>query len=130
MMGKITALYAGLNAVVMFALALHVVRQRWRAKVGIGDGGDADLARAVRAHGNNIEYVPYVLVLLLCLEFGQWPAWLVHALGLALTIGRVAHGIGLNQSQGTSPGRALGMVLTWSTLLIAAVLNIWRWIGG
>lgn len=130
MMGKITALYAGLNAILMLVLALYVVRQRVRAKVGIGDGGDAGLARAVRAHGNNIEYVPIVLVLLLCLELGLWPVWLIHALGLALTIGRVAHGIGLNQSQGTSPGRALGMTLTWGTLLIAALLNIWRWIGG
>lgn len=130
MMGKITALYAGLNAIVMLALALYVVRQRWRAKVGIGDGGDPGLARAARAHGNNIEYVPYILLLLLCLEFGAWPAWLIHALGLALTVGRVAHGIGLNQFHGTSPGRAIGMALTWITLLIAALLNIWRWIGG
>jgi uncharacterized membrane protein YecN with MAPEG domain len=126
MLPKITALYAALNAVIMIALALLVVRQRGRAKAGIGDKGDPQLALAIRAHGNNVEYVPYALILLLLVELGAWPAWVVHALGLALTAGRVAHGYGLSRSAGTSPGRALGMLCTWGMILVAAVLNLAR----
>ena len=125
-MGRITALYAGLNALIMLVLALNVVRGRWRAKAGIGDGGDTTLGRAIRAHGNNTEYVPILLLLLLGLEFGAWPAWLLHAFGIAVTAGRVTHGIGLNRSSGTSPGRAIGMLTAWIAMLIGAVLNIWR----
>ena len=128
-MGRITALYAGLNALIMLALALNVVRGRTRAKVGLGDGGDAGLTRAIRAHGNNIEYVPILLLLLLGLEFGAWPAWLLHTLGLAFTVGRVTHAIGLNQTSGTSIGRAIGMLTAWIGMLIAAALNIWRFIA-
>jgi len=129
-MGRITALYAGLNALIMLALAIYVVRERMRAKVGIGDGGDPGLARSIRAHGNNIEYVPIVLLLVLLLELGGSSPWLVHALGLALTIGRAAHGVGLNQSEGPSVGRAVGVTATWGVMLIAALLLIWRFFSG
>jgi len=121
---KITALYAALNAVIMMVLALLVVRQRARAKAGIGDKGDPQLALAIRAHGNNAEYVPYALILLLLVELGQWPAWVVHTLGLVLTVGRVAHGYGLSRSSGTSPGRALGVLCTWVMILVAAALSL------
>jgi uncharacterized protein len=121
---KITALYAALNAAIMIVLALLVVRQRARTKAGIGDKGDPELALAIRAHGNNAEYVPYALILLLLVELGAWPAWVVHALGLVLTVGRVAHGYGLSRSAGTSPGRALGMLCTWVMILVAAALSL------
>jgi uncharacterized membrane protein YecN with MAPEG domain len=126
MLPKITALYASLNAIVMMVLAVLVVRHRWRARVGLGDGGDAALARAVRAHGNNVEYVPYALVLLLLLELGQFPLWALHALGLALTLGRIAHGYGLSRSDRESVGRAAGVIMTWLVMLIAAGMNLWR----
>ena len=126
MLPKITALYAALNALIMIALALLVVRQRGRAKVGIGDKGDHELALAIRAHGNNVEYVPYALVLLLLVELGAWPAWVVHTLGLVLTVGRIAHGYGISRSAGTSPGRAVGMLCTWGMILVAAALNLIR----
>lgn len=129
MIPTVTALYAGLNALIMMALALLVVRHRWRAKAGIGDAGDPGLARAIRAHGNNTEYVPYALVLLLLLELGAWPAWVLHALGIALTVGRAAHGYGLSRTERTSSGRAVGMLCTWLVILTAALLNLWRALG-
>jgi uncharacterized protein len=128
-MPKITALYAALNAVVMIVLAVQVVRHRMRARVGIGDGGDAGLSRAIRAHGNNVEFVPYALVLLLLLELGQYPAWTIHALGTALTLGRLAHGYGLSNSERESIGRASGVTLTWLVILVAAGMNLWRFVA-
>lgn len=120
----ITALYAGLNALIALALAVLVVRQRLRHEVGIGDGGHPALAQAQRAHANNAEYVPIVLILLGVLEANGAPAALLEGLGTALTLGRLAHGWGLSRAAGRSPGRAVGMVLTWGAMGIAAALAV------
>jgi uncharacterized membrane protein YecN with MAPEG domain len=49
---------------------------------------------------------------------------LVHILGIALTVGRVLHGVGLNMSSGASFGRGAGILLTWMALLVGAVAAI------
>lgn len=118
---QIVALYAGLNALILLLLSLWVTRARRSHKVLIGDGGNPALLRAQRAHGNAAEYIPIVLVLLLALAGLKASGLLLHAIGLALTFGRVLHGIGLNTSSNLSVGRALGMVLTWAALLVGAV---------
>jgi len=43
---KITAIYAGLNGIILLVLAIRVARQRGIAKVGLGTGGDAALSPA------------------------------------------------------------------------------------
>lgn len=117
---QVFALYAALNGLIALGLAVLAVRARRRAKVGLGDGGDAALLQAQRAHGNAAEYVPLVLVLLLALTLVQAPAALLHGIGGGLAFGRVLHAIGLYQSSGASVGRMLGILLTWAALLVAA----------
>jgi uncharacterized membrane protein YecN with MAPEG domain len=55
-MPAIAALYAGLIALMLLVLAIPVSRLRHSLKVGLGDGGDARLARAIRAHANTVEW--------------------------------------------------------------------------
>lgn len=118
---KITAFYAGLNALIMLTLALMVVRARRKTGVGLGhDEPSAELLRAGRAHANNVEYVPMALILIAILELAQMPALFLHLLGGMLTVGRVAHAWGLSQSGENSPGRSAGIVLTWLSFLTAA----------
>ena len=64
----ITGLYAALCALLILALSFRIAGLRRRLKVGIGDGGDAGLARAIRAQANAVEYVPLMLVMLLVAE--------------------------------------------------------------
>lgn len=116
-----TLLYAGLNALVSFALAFRVGQQRMKSNVIFGDGGNPDLQRAIRAHANNVEYVPLTLVLIGLLELAGQPAWAIHALGAGLFLGRVLHGLGLSTSEESTPGRFYGILLTWLTLLVSAV---------
>ena len=123
MIGKITALYAGLLALLLVALSIGVIRLRWRYRQGLGDGGHRALARSVRVHGNFIEYAPLGLILVGLLELAGVPAWMVHALGMALVLGRVAHGWGLSQSDGPSVGRAIGMFLTFAVLILDREAN-------
>lgn len=123
----IVALYAGLNGLIALVLALLVVRQRHRSKVNLGTGGDPALERATRAHANFAEYVPLILLLLLILEIDRTKPWVLHVLGIALTVGRVLHGWGL--STGASGARSGGIALTWLALLVALVIAIVQGIG-
>ena len=69
----ITALYAGLLALLFLALSINVIRYRRGEQVSLGDGGKRKLARGIRAHGNFAEYVPLVLVLMSIAELSQAP---------------------------------------------------------
>jgi len=108
---------------------LLVVRARQRHKVLIGDGGNAELLRAQRAHGNAIEYVPLILILLLTLASLKASLILIHVIGGLLTFGRILHAIGLSRSSGVSIGRAGGSLLTWIAMLIAIVACLFYALG-
>lgn len=118
---KITALYAGLNGLILLVLAIRVARQRGRSQVGLGTGGDATLERAIRIHGNAVESIPIVLILLGLAEACGSSPILLHGIGLALTLGRLFHIWGLTQTSGVSLGRVAGMSLTWLALAAGAV---------
>jgi uncharacterized membrane protein YecN with MAPEG domain len=102
-------------------LTLRVIGQRRGAGVGIGDGGDARLARAIRAHGNFAENAPFAIGSYTLLGLAGASAWLIHVLGIVFLVGRVAHAAGLSQHEGASVGRFIGMVLAGVVLCVAAV---------
>ena len=126
-----TLFYAGLTGLLLLVLSMRVVALRRRHHVGVGSGDKPDLELAVRCHANFCEYVPLALILLLTLELsGAVAGWLLHALGIALVVGRVLHGFfGLNRSAGTTQGRFIGTLLTWLMLLVAALIAIWIGLG-
>ena len=114
--------YAALNAVIMLALSMLVVRARVATQTEIGDGGKPQMAAPLRAHANNAEYVPMALLLMwgLATPLGA-SIWLIHGVGIPLTLGRLCHAIGLSRSTGTSVMRFLGMVLTWIAYIVGIV---------
>jgi uncharacterized membrane protein YecN with MAPEG domain len=117
--------FAGLHALLLFALSLQVSLWRSRARIWRGDGGDAELARWIRVQGNFIEYVPLVLLLLALLEISGAPrAWLLAG-GSALFVGRVLHAWGLSRPSGGLIGRIVGIALTWAVLFGSALGAIW-----
>jgi hypothetical protein len=119
-----TSLYIGLCGLVLIALSIRVIKLRWRHRVGLGDGGHEDLARAVRVHANFIEFAPLALLSIAGVEVAGFPVWLVHTLGAVFVAGRLLHAQGLMQSVGTSFGRGAGMLLTFGVLLAASALCI------
>ncbi len=128
---SLTLLYAGLSGLLLLALSFQVVGLRRKHRVGLGTGDHPALERAVRVHANFCEYVPIALLLLLVLELGAaLPAWLLHALGIMLIVGRVLHAAGLSRSAGTSTGRFVGTLLTWLMILVSALLAVGIAIGG
>ncbi len=113
----VTALYAGTLSLVYVALAARVIRRRMARKISIGSGGDPDLERAARVHANFAEYVPLALVLLLLSELSGEPRALLHAAGLVLVAGRLAHIVGLSTPRGRGAFRTGGMAATFTVLV-------------
>ena len=112
---RITGLYAAILALIVVILAIRVTLRRRAVRVGIGNGGDAVLAQRIRVHANAAEYVPL-----------QTQPLLLHVFGCTLIAGRLVHAYGLSSSAGLSPGRAVGMVLTWAVIALMALLLIWQ----
>lgn len=123
----ITGIYAALAAILVLVLALRVSAIRHGKRVGVGDGGDHDIVRRVRAHANAIENLPLALVLLLVLELNQTQALWLHVFGCVLILGRVLHAIAMSVNSGASTGRFLGSLLTWLAMFAMAVLLLWQW---
>jgi len=124
-MPTITLLLASLHVLMLLALLAPISRYRYRARIGIGDGGDPLLQRRVRVHANFIEYVPIALLMLALLELAGLSAIALWILGGALLLGRVMHAIGFSRQSGYSFGRFWGTALTWTVLLSMALAGLW-----
>lgn len=122
----VTTLWTALIALWVLLLMLVVVRLRWTRRVGLGDGGDKDLTKAIRIHGNAIETMPIALLLMLGYELGGGLPWLLHVCGATLLASRVLHASGLRRSSGSSAGRMLGSILWATVVVVLAVLIIAR----
>jgi uncharacterized membrane protein YecN with MAPEG domain len=124
---NITALYAAALALILIVLSVRVIAVRRRLRIAVGDGGDDMLARRIRAQGNFTEYVPLALILMLSSEVAGAPAWMLHALGVALVVGRATHAWSL--SAHSIPGRTIGMTLTFIVLVGGAVMAVAAAVG-
>jgi uncharacterized protein len=114
-----TYTYLGILAILYFIISVYVIRLRWKFKVGIGDGGQVELAQAMASHHNFASYVPWLGLLLVCLELSGAGKSLIHFYGSCLVLGRLSHFIGLNfaEKSGNLRPRQLGMTLTFIPLL-------------
>jgi uncharacterized membrane protein YecN with MAPEG domain len=123
-MPLISALYTGIFALLLVALALLVSRRRRTMGIGLGAGGDAQLERAIRVHANAVEWGLPVLLLLLIAEENRASPLLLHVCGIAFILARLMHAAGLSRSSGQSVGRFAGIGLTWLVLTVLAVWNV------
>lgn len=123
----ITVFYGSLSVLLVLYLAFKVIRLRNVHQVAIGDGGHKDLQLAIRAHANLMEYLPLCLLLLFMLETAGIHGGLIHILGSVLLLGRVIHAYSIPAR--IIKLRVLGMVMTFSVLLVAAVTGVGRVLG-
>lgn len=115
-----TALFAGLNALILFWLAIETIKRRRSQKISVLDGGDARMAELMRAHANAAEFIPIFLICMAVVESLGAPWFVLFALGIAFTAGRALHGFHFVTGREDYTWRKLGMHLTlWPLLLIA-----------
>ena len=117
--------YAAINALLILVLGVLVVRARVKTQTDIGDGGKPQMAGPLRAHANSSEWTPVALILIWALCPLGGSIWLIHGVGLPLTLGRIAHGIGLSRNIGPSPLRFIGILLTWIAYIVGIVGVLW-----
>jgi uncharacterized protein len=123
---SITALYGAILGLMVIALAINVTAHRVKLRVPLGDGGNAEMRRMIRLHGNAAEYVPLALVLMAIYELNGGAHLGLHILGIALVVGRLAQTWGMWSTDMTNIGRQIGQSLTWLSLIALAVLNLWK----
>ncbi len=126
----ITATYGALLALLVLLLLAVVVRLRRSLGVGLGDGGNHDLSRAIRVHGNAIESAPLFLILLAVYEINGGSAGVLHLFGAVFFGSRILHAWGLLSSSGVSPGRFYGTIGNGLCLLGLAIANLLKVIPG
>ena len=83
--------FVALLFLLVTALALNTSRNRLRTHVIFGDGGDEALRRASRAHGNAIEHVTVIAILLLLFELQGAGRVAIVAVGVAALVARALH---------------------------------------
>ncbi|MWV16093.1 glutathione S-transferase [Pseudomonas sp. L-22-4S-12] len=87
---------AAILSLLLIGLSLNVSRLRMRHQIALGDGGQTDLLKAVRAHGNSLEQsVLFIVLLYLGETSGQISPALTAALGFAFIMLRLLYCTGL-----------------------------------
>ena len=117
----ITSLYAAILAMLFVVLAIRVISVRRSARVALGDGGEAQLLRRIRVHGNFAEYAPLAIILVGLAESLRTPALVLHGLGIVLVVGRIVHAAGVSQPKENLALRVAGMSMTFAAIIIGGL---------
>jgi uncharacterized protein len=125
MIFTVTPLYALPLALIYLVLWVRISAIRAGTKISFGDGGNVELLRRIRQHGNFVEWTSFVLILMILAEGMGAPALYLHIGGALLLIGRIAHPFGLQAVDNAAhPMRYIG-----NSTNILATLNLMICIG-
>ncbi|MDA0703722.1 MAG: MAPEG family protein [Proteobacteria bacterium] len=120
----LTALFAGLCALLFTVFCTLVIVNRGRTGTSLGDGGDEALRLAIRRFGNFTEFVPIGLVLMAVIELNGAAEWMLWAMGGLLVAGRLLHFCGLDPNKGATAGRVAGIAANLIAILGGGVVAI------
>jgi len=112
----ITALYGALNAIFNIFLANNVSSARKKHKVSIGEGDDPAMLVAIRTHGNNAEFVPLAILMMLLAELCGANSIVLHVYGGGLLLARVLHWFGMPR-KAPNAFRFIGVAFTWTAIV-------------
>jgi uncharacterized membrane protein YecN with MAPEG domain len=122
----ITANYLAILALIYAALALQVIRLRWSSRAPFDDGGNESLRSAIRSHGNFMEYVPIIALMVALLEMSGASPVRIHLLMGVLVLSRLLHPLGMYAKPGSLKFTICrgGSICLTIGLLIASALTI------
>lgn len=108
-------------------LMMRVGKVRKQEQIFVGDGGNENVIRRMRAHSNFIESAPFILILLFLLEAALGSSIWLWAVGAIYLVGRAAHAIGMD---GVMPARMIGTLTTLLSLLGLAIAALYTVYAG
>lgn len=117
----ITPIYAALVVLLFLGLSWRVILYRRANRLSLGDTGDKNLLKRMRAQANCAEYAPLALLLMVMSELTGAPALALHLMGLTLLAGRVLHALGFAATPQKIILRQLGMLLTLLMMAVTAL---------
>jgi len=129
----IALLSVGLLGLLVFFLGANVSRERGSV-IKTQHEAEADpkssLRKAIRAHGNCIEYVPMLSLLILAvgLRSPLLPTW-IAALMIAAVASRYIHAVGVLTGESVyagTPLKAIGAIGTYVTGIVLSGVLVWR----
>ncbi len=118
-----TAMFAAIFGVLHFVFTLRVGAYRGINKISLGDGGDKELLKRIRGHGNFVENVPIGLILLLLNELNGLDEKYLLLLGGLFLVARVLHYFTII-ARLPFLLRPLSMAVTLGVILASAILLI------
>jgi len=129
----IALLSVGLLGLLIFILGVNVSRERQSVMVTQHEAEadpESGLRKAIRAHGNCIEYVPMLslMILALGLRLPVMPVW-IAALMIIAVASRYIHAIGIitgGSIYTANPMKMIGALGTYVTGVVLAVILIVR----
>ncbi|WP_338364472.1 MAPEG family protein [uncultured Pseudoalteromonas sp.] len=116
----IVSTYAALLAFYFIYLSYNVIKIRRSEQVSLGDNANPQLQRAIRAHANFMEYVPFAVILLFLAEYQGLASHYCNLLCGALLVGRVFHNLGIVENN--LKYRQIGTIATFLVIIISALL--------
>ena len=122
----ISLLSLAIAATINLWLGIRCSQVRISDKVLHGDGGNAMLAKRMRAHANFTEYTPLAMLLVLALNLAGYHGWTLAVSALAFLTARVLHALGMEADK-PNPLRMAGVIVTW---LCYALWIGWALIAG
>ena len=127
---EVTLTFATILSVFMLILSVRVldlrgspVTKAFHSKERVID--QQVLERAIRGHGNLIEYAPLLLILMLTAELNGLASTYLHISGVIFTVGRLMHGIVFSFMRPNLFLRVGGMILTFMGFIILLTLSIY-----
>ncbi len=115
-----SAVFSSLTLLLLFGLAVNVSLRRLRHQVFLGDGQVKALQVAIRTHGNALEHLLPMLLLLVLYELLGGSKAVVDVLGLVILASRIAHATGYLGRMGLV--QRIGVFGTYFTELALPIL--------
>ena len=125
----ITGIYASLLALLLVILSFRVIALRGMPALkwfAASNKSEEALTRAIRAHGNLIEYAPIFLILMLVAEMSGLKDNALHSYGTVFVIARLMHGYCFGFLKHNMVLRVGGTSLTLLSILGLAILVLMR----
>ena len=125
----ITGLYVGLTIILAIILGTRIGFYRAKVGVSILHDGNMEVAQRMRVHANLMETAALTLLAMAIIEINGAGSTLLHGLGIAYILARIAHAIGLKHDNIRHPFRAIGAMSSTLVMLIAGLVAIFQFFG-